>query len=587
MKTYISKACHAGMMLAVALLLAVGFASCGNDDAVTKTPLYSPALTAGDKTVSTLSFSWNKVEGATQYACKLYTADGTYVCGNVVTQTNFNATGLLANTEYVLKVWAYAAIDGDNSTSPTVELTATTNDYTQLDHVAGVTSGSASGVVTITWPEVEHATGYRYEIYDSNNNKVVSDSTSTNSFSEALDFGTYTVSLVACSSDENYSDSEPVTFQFKSTKGELWRRTGTYTCAALNQTFEAEIVAYQDGTYEIFGPYGDDTYSLKFKKDPTSNTQIVITNVDIDSYGYYNFWVSSSYWSAAYCKSNYSQLTGDADGGELWFWSYLYDASSNSVGSGYDDFVWGGEEETGDEIPSDCKSEVSPLLTTTWWQYAPYNNLTPTLDDGSHAATGCMATALAQIMYYYKYPAAYADGTTIDWDNMLPTYTGVDYTEAQGTAVATLMSKIGVAVNMTYGASSTSYASAVERGIPSAFGYKVKYYGYRDSPTEKDATKWKSIIFHELSAGHPVLYGGTSYKNGTSNAFSHAFVIDGYNAEGFVHVNYGFGGNGDAWVTIDKMSMTGISGWRDENFDTYQTLTVLHQPADGDIDYDL
>ncbi len=584
---YLTKIFKTGTLLAMALFLSMAVASCGNDDTVTKTPLDSPSVVENGKTVSTLSFNWDKVAGATQYACELYTTDGTYVCGNVVNNTNFNATGLLANTEYVLKVWAYSAIDSDKSTSPTVEIKATTNDYTQLAEVVGITSGSASGVVTITWPEVEYASSYKYSIYDSSNKLVVSNETSTNSFSETLDLGTYTVSLVACSSDENYSDSEPVTFQFKSTKGELWRRTGTYTSAALNQTFDAEIVAYADGSYEIFSPYGDDDYSIKFKMDSSSSTQIVITNVDADSYSYYNFWVSASYWSAAYTKSGYSSFTGDADGGELWFWSYLYDASSNSVGQGYDDFVWGGEEETGDEIPSDCQSEVSPLLTTTWWQYAPYNNLTPTLSDGSHAATGCMATALAQIMNYYKYPETYADGTAIDWDNILPTYTGVDYTEAQGTAVATLMSKIGVAVNMTYGATSTSYASAVERGIPSAFGYKVKYYGYRDSPTEKDATKWKSIIFHELSLGHPVLYGGTSYKNGESNAFSHAFVIDGYNADGFVHVNYGFGGNGDAWVTIDKMSMTGISGWRDENFDTYQTLTVLHRPQDGDIDYDL
>lgn len=78
-----------------------------------------------------------------------------------------------------------------------------------------------------------------------------------------------------------------------------------------------------------------------------------------------------------------------------------------------------------------------------------------------------------------------------------------------------------------------------------------------------------------------------SYLNGYDNYFSHAFVIDGYKKNGMVHVNYGFGGAGDAWVSIDKMEMTGISGWSDENFDTYQTLTVIHLPQDGDIDYDL
>ena len=88
-----------------------------------------------------------------------------------------------------------------------------------------------------------------------------------------------------------------------------------------------------------------------------------------------------------------------------------------------------------------------------------------------------------------------------------------------------------------------------------------------------------------MSAGRPVLYGGTSYKNGENNYFSHSFVIDGYNSKGLVHVNYGFNGAVDAWVPIDKMPLK-TGGW-DETFDTYQTLVVIHRPQDGEINYEL
>ncbi len=107
----------------------------------------------------------------------------------------------------------------------------------------------------------------------------------------------------------------------------------------------------------------------------------------------------------------------------------------------------------------------------------------------------------------------------------------------------------------------------------------------KDYPNEQDAKLWKEVVFRELSAGRPVLYGGTSYKNGEANYFSHSFVIDGYDKQGRVHVNYGYGGKGDGYFPIDKLPMK-FDGW-DETFDTYQTLVVIHRPQDGEIDYTL
>ena len=161
-----------------------------------------------------------------------------------------------------------------------------------------------------------------------------------------------------------------------------------------------------------------------------------------------------------YPSGGYSQFTGDEYAGEVWFCSYLYDYDGNQIGDtyGYDDFTWS----DGDEIPEGCKAEVPAMLTTTWGQYAPFWNDTPT-KDGKQCLTGCVATSLAQILNYYKYPAQLSDGTVIDWDNMLPSYEEGKYTDAQAAAVALLMARCGEVVNMQYGTDvSTSQVSDIE-----------------------------------------------------------------------------------------------------------------------------
>ena len=116
------------------------------------------------------------------------------------------------------------------------------------------------------------------------------------------------------------------------------------------------------------------------------------------------------------------------------------------------------------------KETIAPLLTTTWAQRTPYNDLCPDYMEGKRAVTGCVATAMAQVMNYHKWPVAateaipgYQDGygalqtaleaTTFDWENMLDNYSGGETTE-QNTAVARLMQYCGYSVEMNYGPSS-------------------------------------------------------------------------------------------------------------------------------------
>lgn len=568
-----------GLLLMAALLLTTVFTACSSDDVV-KTQLETPTVVEGDKTVSSLAFNWQAVSGATQYAYELYGADGKVVLGDVTSATSIITTGLQPNSTYTLKVWAYSAVGSDKTTSPIATLTATTNAKVPLGNPVPEAK-AANGGVTISWPEVEHATAYKYSYVDADG-KTVEGETETNSVTLTdLPIGEYTIQIVATSTDEAYSDSAPIQLTFQRTKAESWRRSGTYTSAGTGVNYPATLVAYDDGSYTIESPFGEEGYSISFTVDADSK-EISITGVTPDQYGYYPIYVSSQNYVTLYTSGGYSEFNGDEYEGEVWFGAYTYDNDGNQIGGwGYDDFTWS----SGDEIPEGCKAEVPAMLTTTWGQEAPYYNATPTVD-GKQCVTGCVATALAQILNYYQYPAQLADGTKIDWANMLPTYEEGKYSEAQANAVALLMARCGKVMNMNYGIeSSTTAVSEITNGFADEFGYIVKYYGYRDYPTAKDEKKWKEIVFRELSAGHPVLYGGTSYKNGEDRFYSHSFVLDGYDSKGRVHANYGQGGQGDGYFPLDKLPMK-YGAW-DETFNKYQTLVVIHRSQDGSIDYDL
>ena len=338
MKQYKSIFSRLAMLIIAALLGTAALTSCSDDD--TKTALAQPTIAEGAKTVSSLAFSWQPVSGASQYAYELYDNQQNLVLANVTQTTSVVATGLKPNSEYTLKVWAYSPIDGKNTTSPIASITATTNSQIKLATPATPDAESVAGGVTITWPAVENATGYRYTYVK--DGATVSGETSTNSVTlTGLTKGEYTISIVATSTDEAYTDSDPITFSFECTKAELWRAKGTYTAANLDgETFSAEIVAYDDGSYTIENPYGVSGFSISFT---TTEGSTEITPVGSYSYGGYEyFWVTGNYEVGMYCSSGYSSFEGNSKKGEVKFYAILYDADGNEVGEGGDDvFTWG------------------------------------------------------------------------------------------------------------------------------------------------------------------------------------------------------------------------------------------------------
>ncbi|MDB5209377.1 MAG: Peptidase family protein, partial [Sediminibacterium sp.] len=209
---------------------------------------------------------------------------------------------------------------------------------------------------------------------------------------------------------------------------------------------------------------------------------------------------------------------------------------------------------------------VGPLLTTEWNQSPNYNDLCP-----SGSVTGCVATAMAQIMRYWKYPQkgtgtvpAYTSAknhyslpatnlanTTYQWADMPDKLTNGS-SSAEKKAVATLMYHCGIAVEMDYGFSSGAYVIALDKAVCAENAYK-KYFGY-DASTIKGWRRseypgdWVALLKIELNNGRPIQYVGYDETKG-----GHTWICDGFDKNDFFHMNWGWGGYQDAYYNLDAL----------------------------------
>ena len=210
---------------------------------------------------------------------------------------------------------------------------------------------------------------------------------------------------------------------------------------------------------------------------------------------------------------------------------------------------------------------VSPLVSCTWNQRSPFYNQCPT-SGSQHCLTGCIATAMAQVMYYWKFPAeapamdAYTSevngmsvgalpGGVFDWDNMLDAYTNSATTQ-QRDAVAMLMRYCGQACRMGYGTSASGAYSDDELAGMKLFGYNAG--ATLLSRDDYSADEWAGMIEAQLAAGCPILYGGVDPVKG----MGHGFVVDGCGG-GMYHVNWGYSGSGDGYFVLDAFSTMGYT----------------------------
>ena len=236
---------------------------------------------------------------------------------------------------------------------------------------------------------------------------------------------------------------------------------------------------------------------------------------------------------------------------------------------------------------------VSPLLTARWDQTSPYWN--QCVFNGTQCLTGCPATSLAQVFYYWKFPTAatpsisgYSTGgytipalssTTFDWANMKDSY-GWGSTNAQKAAVATLMRYIGQAEHMEYGPDGSGISSSRTSLISDAcktFGYDNNVHAiYKQTAygtnIYNDAT-WGGLIQTELTAGRPIVYCGLSNNAG------HAFNVDGYTAStNKYHINWGWSGSGNG-----DFALNAFTDYDGETYNQYQSMVIGIQPPGGQV----
>ena len=242
---------------------------------------------------------------------------------------------------------------------------------------------------------------------------------------------------------------------------------------------------------------------------------------------------------------------------------------------------------------------VNALITTSWNQ-APYYNIKCPADAslsnlGGHPTTGCVATAMAQIMKYWEYPtqgtgywsyksqhygtlSANFANTTYDWDNM-PLKLSSSTSSTQNDAVATLMYHCGVAVEMEYnhdgtGSSGAQLLYSIGKKASSEYAF-ANYFGYASTLSGKksssmSASAWKSLLKAELDNQRPILYAGYNPNGG-----GHCFICDGYDSNDKFHFNWGWGGQANGFFSLTALTPSGL------NYTEGQQAVIGIKPKDG------
>ncbi len=238
---------------------------------------------------------------------------------------------------------------------------------------------------------------------------------------------------------------------------------------------------------------------------------------------------------------------------------------------------------------ADSREQINPLVGTWWDQGSPYNNFCP-LSSGRSTYTGCVATAMAQIMKYHNWPdkagenASFSyswNGETIsadfsnfefDWANMNANYYyGYTYTQAQTDAVAKLMQACGYSLRMRYGSdASAAYSEQVGNALVSYFRYDAGIHN--EFRNYYSSSEWENMIYENLKNVGPMVYWGGA----------HCFVCDGYRPDGYFHFNWGWSGMSDGYFLLSMLKPTNLgTGAGNGDYTNNQGALLGIKPSDG------
>ncbi len=363
------------------------------------------------------------------------------------------------------------------------------------------------------------------------------------------------------------NEVEEVVSEYISKDIESLKKVNLKLCLTSSQVVPDRGLRSDKEAYYIYSSAGDDTGFVIVSGDkrmPPILAYSEESNFDAD-----NIPPNVRYWLECYAES-YQEIADNSDG------LHTSSISVNSEG-------------------------VAPLLGDNFWdQDDPYNRLCPAVR-GEKCLTGCVATAMAQVMNYHKHPAVgrghisyrtESNGIHIQhdlgsvyfkWGDMLDDYNR-KYSSAQADAVAELMYACGTAVHMDYGTAAQEGSGAYQSDLIPAF---VDNFGYDNDAAFMmrnycSTEDWHRILVNELNAVHPVNYGGQSVRDG-----GHSFVFDGYkvstdNKYPDYHVNWGWGGYCNGYYQIADLhpvenGQHGTMG----GFNSSQQITIGVKPDDG------
>lgn len=251
---------------------------------------------------------------------------------------------------------------------------------------------------------------------------------------------------------------------------------------------------------------------------------------------------------------------------------------------------------TQSNLPAAPTATVNPLIQTKWNQSPHFNALCPyDNQNAERTVTGCVATAMAQIMKFWNQPvngtgfhsynhskygtlSANFGSTTYNWASM------PNVVNSANSAVATLMYHCGISVDMNYdiaaNGGSGAYVTTSESPVTHCSEYALKtYFGYKSSlkgvsRKNYSEAQWISLLKADLDAGKPILYAGFGSGGG------HCFVCDGYDNNNYFHFNWGWGGAYDGYFTVNALNPAGVgTGGGSGGFNSGQHAVTNIEPT--------
>lgn len=280
--------------------------------------------------------------------------------------------------------------------------------------------------------------------------------------------------------------------------------------------------------------------------------------------------------------------------GLVWWMNQMADEIENTISDNES------PEISGASIPV-VGTAISPIVHARWGQTEPYNAYTPVIN-GDKTPTGCVATALTQIMYHYKWPEApvgevkYSDtskpsneysmsydGIEFEWNKMLDEY-DVESSEESVNAVATLMKAVGYGVHMTYAKSGSGATDAnALAGMTSYFGYSKDARMLRRESFNR--SEWDALLYGMLSGGMPIYYTGRDAV--WLGSGGHAFICDGYDGNGYFHFNWGWNDKYNGYFLTSSMVPSGAGTGGFINGYNYSQAIMINLHPDNEQEYAL